>query len=235
MVVEESTGTFVAQRPGSSGIGVPALFAVQPTVTKDRLRVVAPGMDELTVPLGAPSKPSSRAVRVWKRHLVAVDEGDEAAGWFTRYLAPHRPGKYRLVRMRREAQDEIGFVDDAALHVLSEASLADLNARLAQPVPMDRFRPSLVVRGAQAYAEDHWDSFETGGIRFTGGAFCTRCALTTIDQKTGVSSVEPLRTLARYRKAADGVRFGRYFKAGNAGRLRVGAAIEALRPALTPS
>ena len=94
--------------------------------------------------------------------------------------------------------------------MLSEASLGDLNARLTTPLPIDRFRPNLVLSGVDAYDEDYIDQIVSGDVTLKMVKPCTRCQVTTIDQKTLERGVEPLRTLATYRHNAllDGVAFG---------------------------
>ena len=96
---------------------------------------------------------------------------------------------------------------NAALYVQG-FSLDDLNARLDQPVPMNRFRPNLVFTGGQPFEEDTWQNFTIGSNRFRGVKPCARCVLTTIDQETSLAGKEPLRTLAAYRTREHKVYFG---------------------------
>ena len=86
--------------------------------------------------------------------------------------------------------------------------MADLNSRLDRPVPIDRFRPNIVARGAGPFAEDTWGRFEIGGLAFHAVKMCERCVVTTIDQQTAQKGEEPLRTLAEYRTIDGKVRFG---------------------------
>src|SRR5204863_2038245 len=98
--------------------------------------------------------------------------------------------------------------DATPFHLTSETSLADLNARMAAPLPMQRFRPNIVVRGGEPYAEDAWRVFNVGTIGFEWIRPCTRCAITTTDHITGERpSKEPLRTLATYRRQGNQVVF----------------------------
>jgi uncharacterized protein YcbX len=88
---------------------------------------------------------------------------------------------------------------------------------------MNRFRPNLVVEGVPAYAEDGWRRACIGEVTVLGRKTCLRCAITTTDQETGERGVEPLRTLATYRRVPDGeVAFGMNLGFDNAGTLRVG-------------
>jgi uncharacterized protein YcbX len=102
------------------------------------------------------------------------------------------------------------FADAYPLLILSEASLADLNSRLEEPLPMNRFRPNVVLSGIDAYDEDHIDEIRVGGLAFKLVKHCTRCQITTTDQSTAVVGMEPLSTLASYRMNSElgGVTFG---------------------------
>jgi hypothetical protein len=116
----------------------------------------------------------------------------------------------------------VGFADGFPFLLISEESLGDLNSRLADPLPMNRFRPNLVVTGGEPYAEDGWGSIEIGGVRLRVVKPCDRCLVTTTDQATGERGKEPLRTLATYRKVGNEVMFGQNVVHENTGRLRVG-------------
>ena len=93
---------------------------------------------------------------------------------------------------------------------------------------MDRFRPNVVVQGTAPYEEDGWNWIAIGGVTFEVSGACTRCAATTIDQATGMRGVEPLRTLATYRKAESGVNFGQNLLPRGTGELRLGMPVEVL-------
>lgn len=233
MVVDEA-GVFVAQRGGSRsrGIGVRELCHVRPALTPTHLELRAPDMPALRVPLGQGKVATS--VRVWSRTLPATDEGSEASQWLTAYLSRFRPGQYRLVRIHRPEANVLGFVDDDALLVQSRASLDDLNSRLLEPVPQNRFRPSIVIEGIEAYEEDRIEEWMASGLTFRGQALCTRCPITMTDQATARQGHEPLRTLAAYRRIPTGVAFGRYFRHDRPGRLRRGDRIEVLTRRRTP-
>lgn len=103
------------------------------------------------------------------------------------------------------------FTDGFPLLALSNASLADLNARLARPLPMNRFRPNLVLDGLEPYAEDCIDELYTDGVTLKIVKPCTRCSITTTDQDAAQrDGDEPLRTLKGYRydPKLNGVLFG---------------------------
>ncbi|MCB2408317.1 MOSC domain-containing protein [Hymenobacter lucidus] len=116
----------------------------------------------------------------------------------------------------------VSFADAYPFLVIGESSLQELNARLAQPVPMDRFRPNLVFSGGTPYEEETWRDFHIGGLPFQGVRPCGRCVVTTIDQETAQKSAEPLRTLATYRTQGNKVMFGQNATGPSTGVLRLG-------------
>jgi hypothetical protein len=145
-----------------------------------------------------------------------------------RYRRSVQPEKVPAVHQEALGIREVGFADAYPFLIISEASLADLNHRLLQPIPMDRFRPNIVVGGAQdSHAEDQWQSIDIGSLRFRRGAPCIRCVVTTTDQSTLERGPEPLKTLATYRRNSDGgVNFGvNFFCESSAGTIRVGDVI----------
>lgn len=196
------------------------------------LRVTGPGMDALDLPIepadGAPRQEPVERIPVWGIERWAVSCGEGPAQWASDYLGlrcrvvraaapPRRP------RVDGAGRVHAGFADAYPALVVATASLADLNARLAEPLPMDRFRPGLVVDGVPAYDEDRWERVRVGAVTARGAKPCFRCAITTTDQETGVRGVEPLRTLATYRRAPDGeVAFGMNLVFEGSGVLRVG-------------
>jgi uncharacterized protein YcbX len=127
----------------------------------------------------------------------------------------------------------VGFADAYAYLAVNAASLEDLNARLAAkghpPLPMNRFRPNIVVSGAAPYAEDGWRLLTVGRARLRAAKPCGRCEVTTTDQATGeVRGPEPLATLAEYRNSGEfGVMFGLNLVTLEQGSIRRGDAVEA--------
>lgn len=219
-----------------TGREVPSLLQVQPAIAEEGLRLRAPDMPDLVVAGSGSGEP--RPVFVFGDPCPARACGEEADRWFRRYLGR----ECRLVRMDTDCRrpvpaevggrrgDEVSFADECPLLLTSEASLADLNARLPRPVSMDRFRPNLVVRGAAApYVEDHWRRVRIGGVEFDCAQACKRCVFTTIDPRTGVrdGNQEPLRTLSTYRRqGAGGPAFGIHLIPRGGGEVRPGDAVE---------
>jgi uncharacterized protein YcbX len=222
MIVDER-GMFVAQRGvGSLGVGIRTMCLIEPEVFRDgTLRLTAPGMPALTVsPVGADE--ASHNVRLWRRHRRAIDEGLEAADWCTTFLSRERPGRYRLMRRSDDDQTAPTFADSAPILVISQASLDGLNRRLSEPVPMDRFRPNIVLAGGTDHIEDTLPRLRIGTVELRGMDLCERCPMPTIDQRTALQSKEPLRTLATYRTTDEGVVFGRNFKPTRVGVIKIG-------------
>lgn len=207
-MVVDLDGQFRTQRE------TPRMCLIKTHIRGEELRLSADGMPELRLPMEG-AQGERRSVVVWRDECGAVDQGEETAEWLSDFLK--KPS--RLVRMandhRREAgwgDSLVGFADRYAFLFISEASLDDLNSRLETPLPMNRFRPNIVVRGATPYEEDKWSRVKIGETRFRGRTRCTRCATTATDQETAARGAEPLRTLATYRRTAKGdVAFGRNF------------------------
>ena len=139
--------------------------------------------------------------------------------WFSDYLdLPCRLMKVSLNENRPvlpkhggKVGDRVGFGDQAPILILSEASMADLNKRLEDPIGLERFRPNIVISGVEAYDEDHWNILQIGAVTLRVIQQCERCVLTTIDNETKLKhpKSEPLRTLSAYRKGRrGGVVFG---------------------------
>jgi uncharacterized protein YcbX len=209
-MIVDSDDRFVTQRE------LPRLALVVPSLTANALELEFPGSRRLSVPLDITA--AARQVVVWRDSVPAIDQGDEAAAWLSAAL--QRP--LRLMRFdvgfRRTCNvayagnsgAHTAFADAYPLLILSEASLADLNSRLSQPLPMNRFRPNLVLSGIEAYNEDHIDEIRVGMLSLKLVKRCTRCQITTTDQSTTVVGAEPLATLASYRMdpVLEGVAFG---------------------------
>ena len=113
--------------------------------------------------------------------------------------------------------------------LVSEASLADLNARLESPLPINRFRPNLVVRSYEPFAEDCWRVIRVGEITLRVVNPCARCTITTVDQRTAATGKEPLRTLAKFRRAGNKVLFGQNLIHDDTGTLRTGDLVEVVQ------
>jgi len=153
--------------------------------------------------------------RVWGREVVGIDQGEDPARWLSEALGcPVRLLAFESGPGSVGDPDATMFADGYPVLVASEASLDDLNRRLleagSQAIPMDRFRPNLVLRGLQPWDEDRIASLRIGEVELQLAKPCARCVITTTDQQTArrAPDGEPLRTLATFRKGAEGVEFG---------------------------
>jgi hypothetical protein len=229
MMVVTPGGHFLTQRD------YPKLALVIPSISSDKLTLSAPGTEELSVPI-LKSGPT-RSVDIWSsKEVQAVDQGELAAEWFSDWLEADvrlvhfAEGAIRKINEQYavSADDHTGFADDYPILLASEESLADLNNRLDTPVPMNRFRPNVVVRGCEAFAEDNWSRICIGEVEMAVVKPCARCVVTTIDKQTLERNKEPLKTLATYRKQTGGAMFGQNVIPLNEGRLRLGMNVEIL-------
>ncbi len=228
MVISDK-GRFLTQRE------VPRLALIVPKLDARGLTLTAPGMPDMAVP-AEPAGPKLE-VAVWGDKCPGFEVSDEVAKWLSQFL--ERP--VRLVRfdpqgVRPSEPDWTGevetrneFSDGFPLLVISDASLQDLNARLPEPLPMNRFRPNIVLGGLQPYDEDRIHDLHAGAVRLRISKPCTRCIITTTDQMRGVvTGDEPLRTLKTYRfsKELRGMMFGMNTLVVASGPLRVGQQLE---------
>ena len=206
-----ATGRFITQRE------LPRLALLTPTLSVEALLLSAPPLPPIAITLA--HQGPRRPVSVWRDHCVGFDEGDEVAAWLQAFLGR----ECRLVRFdpdhRRlserawtgEFEAENRFSDGFPILALNSASLGDLNSRLAAPLPMNRFRPNIVLEGLAPYDEDRIEELCGDGLRLKLVKACTRCRITTTNQDTGEpDGDEPLRTLQQYRydPRLHGVRFG---------------------------
>lgn len=237
MVVDEN-GRFLTQR------SLARMALVETGLTRDALILSPPGHGQIQVPRASDVSAVIRSVNVWKSEgLQAEDCGDAVAAWLGDFLGVtcrlvragkqfHRP----MTKPAARAGDLVSFADAAPLLVISEASLADLNDRLVardeEALPMDRFRPNLVIAGCDAFAEDTWPRLRIGDVVLRAGGPCARCIVTTTNQQTAERGKEPLRTLATYRRDAGDptdVNFGQNFiQETKRGSITVGAPLEIL-------
>ncbi len=222
LLVIEPDGSFLTQREH------PRMALVQPQIDGDELSLSGPDIEPLSVTLSHRGTPYK--VSIWRDICEAVDQGDTIAEWFSTFLrtpcrvvsmAPHYARQVNQ-NFAQRAEDQVGFADAFPFLLLSEASLADLNARMDSPLPMNRFRPNIVITGCEPYAEDTWPTLRIGSVDFAAAKACVRCAVTTTDQATTERGVEPLKTLATYRRTAAGVIFGQNLIHLNQGTIRVG-------------
>ncbi len=205
-MIIDSNNRFVTQRNASR------MATIATAVTSTHLVLEHEAADSLRVSLN-PASADPEMVTVWKDSCEAVDEGQEASDWLSAVLAKDSVGPVRLVRFApngsrpvepkylEDVSAQVGFADGYPYLVTSEATLDKLNERLEEPVPMNRFRPNIVVRGLPALDEHKLEllSVPDRDVSLLMPKPCQRCKVTTIDQSSGhvAESREPLRTLIK--------------------------------------
>jgi len=230
MVVAAGTGRFLTQRV------LPRMALLQAHWQGDTaLKLAAPGMPELLVRV--PDDKTMRCVQVWSANPVVPDAGETAAAWLSDFLGQ----ACRLVYLPEDDGIQVdldyarlgertAFSDGFPFLQIGQASLDDLARRVGRPLEMLRFRPNLVVSGAEPYAEDGWKRIRIGQLTFRVVKPCSRCVIPTLDPATGERAPdrEPLNTLLSYRKGPGGVFFGQNLIAEGRGELEVGMPVERL-------
>ena len=212
-MVVDANDTFLTQRE------YPKMAAVWVELAGGEITFSAADVDSVSLP-AIPEELPTRELRVWASVVRAHRVSAEADRWLSDYLG----ADVRLVYMPDSAERRVNpayaknggivsFADGYPLLIASEESLADLNARIVgnggQALPMNRFRPNLVIGGCEPYAEDKLGDIVIGEAMFRAVKPCVRCQVTTTVQAEGVvRGPEPLQTLATYRDSANGVMFG---------------------------
>ncbi len=239
-------GRFLSQRTH------PRLALVVPELAGDCLRLSAPGQPDLQLPLDAGSNlqahpAAATTVQVWDDSCTAIDEGEDAARWISTLLGESA----RVVRVAPESNRRanpryaghqpvaLAFADAFPILLCNRASLDDLNRRMPEPVPMERFRPNLVLEGLAAFAEDDIEMLVAGAIQLRLVKPCTRCIITSTDQHTGERTTNPLPVLRtfRFNRELLGVTFGEnaVVAQGSGATLHVGMTVEPVRRTKPPS
>jgi uncharacterized protein YcbX len=203
-------GTFLSQRTH------PKLAWIQPELSEDALTLRSHGLAPLTIPLD--SRGDSLDVQVWKDPCQGFDQGQAASAWVSAVLgepvrvvrAPDAPKRMANPQYAGPTPAPVTFTDGFPILVCNRASLDDLNRRMAEPVPMERFRPNIVLQGLPPFAEDRIASIQIGEVTLSLVKPCTRCVITSTDQTTGERTTNPLPVLREFRfdRALLGVTFG---------------------------
>ncbi|KAF9285314.1 hypothetical protein BGZ68_003963 [Mortierella alpina] len=226
---------------------LPAMTLIEPKFVDDKLVITASGKT-LTVPLAPnPANYEKRTVSVWREQLEAIDLGDEAAKFFTEYLAvpcrfvfkspthvrpvvEHSPGVAEF-----GFQPETAFADNFPILCLSEESVKDINTHLEKPITALNFRPNLLIAGVtKAFEEDTWCIVDIRGVSYYFVCRCTRCDMPNIDPETGVKDkLQPQKTLQSLRRVDKGKKAKFYACVGmnavpntHSGLVRVGDVLE---------
>ncbi|MEU9265730.1 MOSC N-terminal beta barrel domain-containing protein [Streptomyces sp. NPDC048251] len=199
------------------------------------VRLSAPGLEPLTVPV--PDPVGTVSMEIFRDKVEGVLADDTAHAWCSAHLG----ADVRLVHMddpatRRPVDpgyarpgETVTFADGYPLLAATTASLDALNSLIAQgehaaegPLPMNRFRPNLVLAGTDPWAEDDWSRIVVGEVGFRVAKPCGRCVVTTTDQGTATRGKEPLHTLGRHRRLGGKLIFGQNLVPLGHGTIRVG-------------
>ena len=223
MLVDENN-RFLSQRE------VPLMACLHVELLNGCLMVINKHKSDVScsIPL-QPLATGTTMVTVWDDECLAQWVSTEADAWFSEQLGiscrlVYMPdSSHRQVDMRYAHDNEITSLSDGyPLLMIGQASLDDLNSRLASPLPMNRFRPNIVFTGGLPFQEDDMKQFSIGDVRLLGVKPCARCVMTTIDQQTAVKAKEPLRTLSTYRMKDNKIYFGQNLLYHGSGTIRVG-------------
>jgi len=229
MMVIDSDGMFLTQREHAR------MALIKPVLQENLVILTAPEMNEIRFEV----QKSGRKVmaEIWNsKNVESVDQGNLVAEWLSDFLK--MPA--RLVRMADEFQrkvspefalqpdDHVSFADGYPILIISQESLDDLNRRLEYPIPMNRFRPNIVVSGVEPFAEDSWKRIRVGLIEMALVKPCARCNVPTIDQDTAESSKEPNQILAQFRKFNGKVMFGVNVIPITTGEIKTGDSVQFL-------
>lgn len=227
-VIVDRQGVFMTQRQYAK------MALIQPAIENGTLTLSAPGMSDLSI-MPAPDTPVPPpvSVRIFGSDTQGLDEGDTPSEWLSEFMGtPCRLLRVHPLADRKASRDYVnawrrkhhedtpefpadhvfGFADGFPFLVANQASLDELNQQLqnkGEPsIPMNRFRPNIVLQGLDAYEEDFVASMRVGDLTFAFVKRCARCPIPNIDQATAVSSPEPALTLSAYRRFAEGILFG---------------------------
>lgn len=237
---------FIVTRPDGEAITArthPKLLQVHSALMSDGLHLRAPAMPALDIRYDTFNN-AYRPLEIWGHELKGQYCSVQADKWFSDYLGEQTQLLYCGDETERpvlhveefsrgnvvELSDKLSFADAYPLLVISEASLDDLNKRMIKPLEMNRFRPNLVVKGCDAFAEDSWKRVRIGDVEFDAVHASSRCILTTIDPETLIPDPDnqPLATLKRFRNGEHGVYFGYNLIPRNSGKISLYDKIEVL-------
>ncbi|MCO5935167.1 MOSC domain-containing protein [Mucilaginibacter sp. RB4R14] len=228
MLIDENN-RFLSQREHAQL----ALFKIE--VLSDALKVIfTADSTSVNIPF-IPLKQDLLDVSIWDDTCAGQLVSDVVDAWFTVKLgAPTRlvymPDEtHRATDPRYTTLGSIAsFADAYPALLIGQASLDDLNSRLAQSLPMNRFRPNIVFEGGEPYSEDQMNHIRINDIDMFGVKLCARCVMTTIDQETTAKSKEPLKTLAGYRRKGAKILFGQNLVFNSTGVISVGDELSVL-------
>lgn len=226
MLVDEA-GRFLSQRTK------PEMSIFQLSLKKGGIQVNCKG-EEINIPFENHSD-TFRTVSIWQDQLMVPEVSHIYSEWFSNqmkmkcYLVAMSKYTKRPIDAKYAKNNEsVSFADGYPYLIIGSGSLNDLNNRLEKPVPMNRFRPNLVIKTDQPFIEDQFNEFQIGDAIFKAVKPCSRCIVTTIDQENGIKGKEPLATLAKYRKKENKINFGQNLICVKEGKVQAGQKVKLL-------
>jgi len=221
MMLTDAKGNFLSQR------NAPEMARFFLSIEDGGFLVQHEG-NEIHIPFNPISK-NSRKVTIWDDRFTAPEAEDQYNRWFSDqlnlecHLILMDADTLRPVQNKYAVDNEhVSYADGFPYLIIGTGSLEDLNKKLEIPVPMDRFRPNLVISTDMPFEEDDFDVFQIGEAIFKRVKPCSRCVITTTDQLTGKRSKEPLKTLSKYRKIGQNIFFGQNLICLKEGLLKIG-------------
>ncbi|AFL82896.1 putative Fe-S protein [Belliella baltica DSM 15883] len=230
MLVDES-GMFLSQRT------FPKMALLQVSLNSDGLVVTDKNNSEINISI--PFEPKStlrKSVTIWEDTIEAQLVDENISKWFSEQLEMPcdlvimPDSTQRKLKEKYAVNGEsVSFADGMPYLLIGQSSLIDLNAKLENPVPMDRFRPNFVFEGGEEFIEDTWEEIQIGDALFKITKPCARCVMTTINQDDASKSKEPLRTLATYRTVDGKVMFGQNMLLLKGVKVKIGDSLKTIK------
>jgi uncharacterized protein len=229
MLVDDND-QFISQRE------LPTLALLQPSFTNDGILVKHKQNHSSFLISYLTESNDIINVQIWSDRCKALHVSNEADKWFSDILSfscklVYMPGDMkRKVDTRYAKNNELtSFTDGFPLLLIGQSSLDDLNSRLTENLPMNRFRPNMVFTGGEPFEEDVLEHFKISEINFYGVKLCARCVIITTNQDTAERAKEPLKTLATYRTRGNNIYFGQNLLYRGKGIIQVGDEIEVIK------
>lgn len=227
----DANNRFITQRE------LPAMALLQVELAVEGLKIYHKKSihSKITIPF-IPVGGEEVTVQIFEDYCKAIFVNEIADVWFSQMLSVKCRLVYmpdsskRFVDKKYAGKNEItGFADAYPFLIIGQSSLDDLNTRLRNPLPVNRFRPNIVFTGGSPYQEDNMEHFTINDVSFYGVKLCERCVITTVNQDNSIKSKEPLRTLATYRRKGNKIYFGQNLLSKGDGLIKVGDRIEVMQ------
>ena len=233
MLVDQN-GAFLSQRK------LPRMVLMDPHFDGENLVIEAPGMSPLIISPWS-GEGECISVTIWRDRLTLPHPNQSYSHWFSEFLGHpcrlvHLPEsvKRRVEPPFDDPKWRVSLADGYPLLLVTQASLDLLNQRLSPPVEIERFRPNLVISGAVPHEEDTWDHVQIGSVELVVAKPCARCSTVLVDPCTGRLGLEPLKTLAEYRRMPRGVMFAQNALVINPGRLHINTQVNVTHHEMAP-